>query len=210
MASRRLSFMIIFVLLTVVGCSQPQPVVPGPAPGSPIPSVSQTTEPPAEKKKETAVRNDLRSGKLSHRLETDDLELRVEYRTTLPTREWTAGAIKPFRVTASASTPKAESQPKIYLSKLTIGMNARDDTEPVEAPDPEVDEAPIVPGFLISTPASYGQEFFLPALPPGTRTLTLRLRYELLLASTGSSSQEERDYSRRTVTDLLVVPIAAP
>lgn len=208
MASPRLPFMIIFTLLTVVGCSQPQPVVSAPEPSSTSPTATRTTEPPEKKKAE--VRNDLKSAKLSRRLNTEDLELRVEYRTSLPVRDWTAGATKPFRVAATARTPGADSQPKIYLSRVTISMDARDDTEPVEAPAPVIDEASIVPGFLVSDPASYGQEFFLPALPPGTRTLTLRLRYELLLASPGSSPQEERDYSRRTVTDLLVVPIAAP
>lgn len=207
MASSRLAFMIIFALLTVAGCSQPDPVVSGPEPSGSS-SAPRTTAAPEPKSKE--VRSDLKSGKLSRRLDTDDLELRVEYRTSLPVRDWTAGATKPFRVTASARTPGADNQPKIYLSKLTIGMDARDDTEPVEAPAPVVDEASIVPGFLVSDPASYGQEFFLPALPPGTRMLTLRLRYELLIASPGSSPQEERDYSRRTVTDLLVVPITAP
>lgn len=210
MASARLAFMIIFALLAVAGCSEFDPVVSGRDPNA-SPSASRTTTSSPEKTtKPGAVRNDLKSGKLSHRLNTDDLELRVEYRTTLRTQDWTAGATKPFRVNASARTSGADSQPKIYLSKLTIGMDARDDTEPVEAPAPVVDEASIVPGFLVSEPASYGQEFFLPALPPGTRTLTLRLRYELLLESPGSSATEERDFSRRTVTDLLVVPITAP
>ncbi|MFC7621397.1 hypothetical protein [Microlunatus sp. GCM10028923] len=201
--------MIIFALLAVAGCSQFDPVVQGSEPSG-SPAATRTTAAPGPKPKPTKVRNDLQSGKLSHRLNTDDLELRVEYRTTLSTKEWTAGATKPFRVTATARTPDAASQPKIYLSRVTISMDGRDDTEPVDAPAPVVDEASIVPGFLISNPASYGQEFFLPTLPPGTRTLTLRLRYELLIASPGATAVEERDYSRRTVTDLLVVPIAAP
>ena len=102
-----------------------------------------------------------------------------------------------------------ELSQKIYLSKLTITLDPRDDSGAVDPPSPLTDEAAIVPGFLASSPASYRQEFFIPGLVGGTTTLTLRLRYELLLQSAPTAEAEDRDYSRRTVTDIVVVPIAA-
>lgn len=208
MASSRLPFMIISLLL-VAACA-PSGVVPG-GPQSVPPSTSTSSAPPSPTRADEepkAIRNDLKSGKLSRRLATGDVVVRVDYATTLKTAQWTTTATKPFRVTATAKLSGDGQQPKIYLSKLTVSLDVRDDTEQVESPLPLTDEAAIVPGFLLSSPATYGQEFFIPGLVPGSRSLTMRIRYELLLESLASSEATTKDYSRRTVTDIVVVPIA--
>jgi hypothetical protein len=112
-------------------------------------------------------------------------------------------------VTATATLADEEPRQKIYLSKLTIALDPRDPAGAVDPPLPLTDEAAIVPGFLVSDPASYRQEFFLPSLVPGATSLTLRLRYELLLESPAAEGSTAKDYSRRTVTDIVVVPITA-
>lgn len=209
MASSRLPIMIMSLLLAA-GCTAPG-AVPGDNPPAPQDrtAASRPTSAPPPEPAEADVRNDLESGKLSRRITARDVVLRVDYATSLPIEEWTASATKPFAVTASARLGGDGKQPKIYLSKLTISMDVRDQTGAVEPPSPLDDEAAIEPGFLISSPASYGQEFFVPPLTGGTRTVTLRLRYELLVESrTVEDSTTTKDYSRRTVTDIVVVPIS--
>ncbi len=210
MSSSRLSIMIILLAL-LTGCTQPGPTPQASRPPSgsqSAPSTGTSSDDPPEKAKEP--RNDLKSGKLSRKLSSGDVAVRVNYATSLPIAEWTASATKPIGVTATASMAGDEPKQKIYLSKLTITLDARDETGEVDPPQPLTDEAAIDPGFLVSDPASYRQEFFIPGLIPGSTTLTLRMRYELLLeSSSGSGDSETKDYSRRTVTDIVVVPIAA-
>jgi hypothetical protein len=199
----------IISLALLAGCTTPV-AVPGAsreptATPSTRPTASETAEPP-----EKPPRNDLKSGKLDRRLKTGDVAVKVDYATSLPIGDWTATTSKPFAVTATADMIDNEKSQKIYLSKLTITLDPRDDAGAVDPPLPLTDEAAIVPGFLVSSPASYRQEFFIPSLVTGATTLTLRLRYELLLeSSSGSGDSETKDYSRRTVTDIVVVPIAA-
>jgi len=133
----------------------------------------------------------------------------VNYATSLDVDKWTATTSKPFAVTATADMIDDELSQKIYLSNLTITLDPRDDSGAVDPPLPLADEAAIVPGFLVSSPASYRQEFFIPALVGGTTSLTLRVRYQLLLQSAPTADSEFPDYSRRTVTDIVVVPITA-
>ena len=200
----------IISLALLAGCTSPGtvPEAPPPPTGSPsAPATTTSSDEPTEKAK--GAKNDLKSGKLSRRLTSGDVAVRVNYSTSLPIAEWTASATKPIGVTATASMAGDEPKQKIYLSKLTITLDPRDETGEVDPPQPLTDEAAIEPGFLVSDPASYRQEFFIPALVPGSTTLTLRMRYELLLESSGSGDAEAKDYSRRTVTDIVVVPIAA-
>jgi hypothetical protein len=207
MSSSRLPVMIMSLAL-LAGCTTPV-AVPG---ASREPSTTTSTRPTAPETAEPSKkppRNDLKSGKLDRRLKTGDVAVKVDYATSLPIRDWTATTSKPFAVTATADMIDNEQSQKIYLSKLTITLDPRDDAGAVDPPLPLTDEAAIVPGFLVSSPASYRQEFFIPSLVAGASTLTLRLRYELLLESAQAANSETKDYSRRTVTDIVVVPIAA-
>lgn len=214
MTSSRLPIMIISLFL-VAGCGQPGTISgessqdPAPAPSSARTGSATPEEPPATSRSPEPVRNDLESGKLNRKLESGDVSLRVTYSTSLPVAEWTATTTKPFGVSATASLTGKNRTEKIYLSKLTVSLDPKDAAGSVEPPQQLTDEAAIVPGFLVVDPASYGQEFFIPGLASGTTSLTLRIRYELLLETTTDAQSENRDYARRTVTDTLIVPIAA-
>jgi hypothetical protein len=91
---------------------------------------------------------------------------------------------------------------KIYLSKVTAFLDVSDATGHLDSPDPLVDTADITPGFLVTSPSTYSQVFVLPSLPDEATSLTIDFRYEMLVLQSQSTP---RDFSKRTVTDTLVI-----
>jgi hypothetical protein len=91
---------------------------------------------------------------------------------------------------------------KIYLSRVTAYLDVSDTTGHLDSPDPLVDKADITPGFLVTSPSSYTQVFVLPSLPDEATRLIIEFRYEMLVMQSASTP---RDFSKRTVTDTLVI-----
>jgi hypothetical protein len=91
---------------------------------------------------------------------------------------------------------------KIYLSRVSAYLDVSDTTGHLDSPDPLVDKADITPGFLVTSPSSYTQVFVLPSLPDEATRLIIEFRYEMLVMQSASTP---RDFSKRTVTDTLVI-----
>jgi hypothetical protein len=98
---------------------------------------------------------------------------------------------------------RSEGGQKIYLTRVTVTITARDDTGPLDSPRPLVDTANISPGFIVTFPYTYGQDFVVPSLDEGATSVTLDFTYEFLL----QVSKDSRDYYKQTAIDTLVVPI---
>jgi hypothetical protein len=194
--------------LLLIGCGPPpweQPV-PG-ASASPSVTASRPAPTPTPTPTPTAtsapVRNDLSKGSLERKLTAGNTEVTIKYWSTLDLGRWTAGASKPLNVSASAEFTD-DSEQDIYLSETKVAIDAVDAAGKSQAVDPLVDEADVAPGYLITAPTSYGQVFTLPAVPAGSRALTLTITYELLV----QTAPDVKRYSRQAAVDILQIALA--
>ena len=96
-----------------------------------------------------------------------------------------------------------DSKQNIYLSKLTMIVDVAGPEGPLPAPTPTVDEASVVPGYLITAPTSYGQVLTLAALDPAAESVTINLTYELLIQTAPKSTQ----YAKQGASDTLVISL---
>jgi len=124
------------------------------------------------------------------------------YDPRVPVADWTASANKPLSLSLTTVNGRKGGQ-KIYLTRVTVTITARDDTGPLDSPRPLVDTANISPGFIVTFPYTYGQDFVVPSLDEGATSVTLDFTYEFLL----QVSKDSRDYYKQTAIDTLVVPI---
>jgi hypothetical protein len=194
--------------LLLAGCSSTANEPPATSVSSPgTPTVSSEAPQPESSAKPKPRRNDLATGEVSRTIRAGNIEVSVRYSTKLPSSQWTAAGSKPLNVSASARMVNGSTQ-KIYLSRVTVYLDAQDQDGPIEAPAPLEDTTDVTPGFLFRAPATYLQEFYVPPLTEGAVSVTLRMRYEMLLETTTTvKGKDVRDYARQTATDTLVIAL---
>lgn len=151
--------------------------------------------------------NDLSSMPLRRTLRAGGIEVSVEYRSDLPVAEWRAETTKPLFVTASAVNQKKQKQ-KIYLATVTMTVSELDeDGQQLDAARPIIDSANVQPGYIVTSPNTYNQNFVIPAVDRATTNVKIDMSYEMLLEVGGSA--ESRDLAKQVATDTLTVPIVA-
>jgi len=187
----------IAVAVALSGCSTPPWEVPG-AVGSPTPT------PTATKEIETII-NELATGSTEHQLTAGNIGLTVTYYSDLTMDKWTAAANKPLSFSMTANLSNDEGQ-KVYLSQVSMVVAVSGPDGALPAPDAISDRATINPGYLVKAPYSYSQTFVLPAIDPAATSVTLSLKYELLLQTTPTSSE----FAKQTAADSLTIAIAQP
>lgn len=192
-----LALLVLTGLLLVGGCGTPPWVEARPTPTvTASPTRSPTATPTA------AVRNDLANGSLKRKLTAGGVQLTATYFSTLTMADWTPAASKPVTVSVVGSFAD-ESPQNIYLSKLTVIVDVAGTDGPLPPPAPMIDEASVVPGYLITAPTSYGQVFTLAGLDPAATAVTLNLSYELLIQVAPKSKR----YAKQGTSDSLVVAL---
>ncbi|MDQ1555989.1 MAG: hypothetical protein QOI02_991 [Actinomycetota bacterium] len=166
--------------------------------GSAIPT--PTTTPRAA----TTVENELANGTTQRDLKAGDINLTVNYFSTLRMDKWTYGANKPLSVSL-VGTLGHGGKNKIYLSQVTMATQvlAADGTTLPAVPT-VVEDASVSPGYLVKKPYTYSNTFTLPAVDPGAQQIIFTFSYDLLLQSTPKS----HTYAKQTATDTLKVAIA--
>lgn len=167
------------------------------ASGTPDAASTPTTEPSGP----PSPRNDLATAPARHTITASGLSASATYSPRLPVKDWTASVNKPLAL--SLTVRGSKSGQKIYLTRVTVTITARDETGPLDSPKPLTDTANISPGFIVTSPYTYGQDFVIPALDEGATSVTLDFTYEFLL----QVSKNSRDYYKQTAIDSLVVPI---
>ena len=133
-------------------------------------------------------------------IKASGLTVNATYDPRLPVADWTASVNKPLSLSLTTVNGRKGGQ-KIYLTRVTVTITARDDTGPLDSPRPLVDTANISPGFIVTFPYTYGQDFVVPSLDEGATSVTLDFTYEFLL----QVSKDSRDYYKQTAIDTLVV-----
>ncbi|HET9647421.1 MAG TPA: hypothetical protein VFP34_04220 [Microlunatus sp.] len=174
---------------------------PGATPGpgdSPAPGPDSTPsgDPP------TGPQNDLAKTPTEHVIKASGLTVNASYSPRLPVQDWSASVNKPIALTLTTVNNGKAGQ-KIYLTRVTLTITARDGSGPLDSPRPLNDTANISPGFIVTFPYTYGQDFVIPALDEGATSVTLDFTYEFLL----QVSKDSKDYYKQTAIDSLVVPI---
>ena len=191
-------------VLALASCSAlGNDAAPSIASSTPSPRPRTATDPPeASPSSSSKPLNDLRTGRAKRVFKTGDLTVNVEYAT--PIRPWIAGAQKPLDLTVTAFVKGKRGQ-KVYLSQVTAYPTASDGSGPLATSDSLKDAAGISPGYLVTFPQTYNQSFLLPVVDEGATNIDIDLKYEFLLLQ-GSSSP--RDYTKRTASDTLTVPLS--
>lgn len=152
------------------------------------------------------ITNDLATGSTQRQLQAGDIELTIDYWSTLDMGDWLASANKPLSFSMSASLGTDTGQ-RVYLSKVTIVTSvAGPGGSALPAPANLTDQASVSPGYFVKEPYSYSQTFVLPALDSEARSITLSITYELLLQTTPQSSE----YAKQTAADTITISIARP
>ena len=152
--------------------------------------------------------NDLKRGRVTRSLKAGAVKVTAKYSLRNRVQEWSPGVAQPLTVSMTALAQqgagqyKVSTNRKIYLSRVTAYLDVSDATGHLDSPDPLVDKADVTPGFLVTSPSSYTQVFVLPSLPDEATRLIIEFRYEMLVLQSASTP---RDFSKRTVTDTLVI-----
>lgn len=213
--SRLLGTILVLVLgLTLAGCGTPPwKTAAKPATStagrtaSASPSAGRTTvtpATPATSKAAAAVQNDLATGSAKRSIDAGGVRLKINYWSTLQMSDWTAGAAKPLNLSASGKFIDGSEQ-DIFLSKVSVNVAVAGPKGLLQGPQPLVDQSTVSPGYLITSPSSYGQVFTVPGLATGATAVTLTITYELLV----QSAPKAKTYSKQTGSNDLVIPIAA-
>ncbi len=149
-----------------------------------------------------AVRNDLAKGSAKRSLEAGGVRMSINYWSALSMGDWTAAALKPLNMSASAVFIDGSKQ-DIFLAKVTVNIGVEGPDGPLKAPAALVDDASLTPGYLITSPSSYGQVFTIPAVPEGATSVSLALTYELL----AQTAPKAKTFAKQTASDTLIIPI---
>lgn len=195
------------LLLAAAGCSTSSGSEPLPLP-APLPSssVSPMTPDPSPSASPTAqaqpAKNDLEDDRTKRTFDAGEVTVNVEYATSLPTKDWNPGALKPLSVSLTAIV-NSERGKKIYLTRVTVNSVVTSEGETLDSPSPLVDTANISPGYIVTFPYTYAQVFTIPALDDGATQLRINFTYEMLL----QTDPKVRDYQKQTATDTLVIPL---
>jgi hypothetical protein len=203
--TRGLTAAVVLALLGGLAACTENSTVPVPqssyaAPRAASPNPAETA---AESTPEPA-RNDLAKLPLKRALNAGPLTVNVEYSTPLAIEDWRTGINKPIRVSLTTVNKKKRGQ-KIYLSKVTADVTAYDDGGVVDVPETLNDTSNINPGFIVTFPETYNQNFALPAVDDAAGQLVIDFTYELVLQA--SKDKDGRNFSKQAATDTVVVPI---
>lgn len=164
------------------------------------PAASATDEPdPPE------IQNDLRKRPLKRSINAGPVTLTAKYDTHLSLKKWRSNVSKPLHVSITAINKDKKNQ-KIYLTKVTVNVTAYDSAGPVDAPKALTDTTDINPGFIITRPNTYNQNFSLPAIDDAALYLTADLTYEMVLQV--NKDKDGRNFSKQVAVDSMTIPIA--
>lgn len=196
----------IAVVLALAGCSgstgSQLPPLPAPLPRSSA-STPQAGASASPDESTRPAKNDLKNDdKLKRTFDAGDVTVNVAYATALPTKDWTAVALKPLSVSLTAFV-NSDGGTKIYLTRVTVDSVVTFEDESLDAPPPLVDTANISPGYIVTFPSTYAQVFTIPSLDDGATEVSLHLTYEMLL----QTDPKARDYQKQTATDTVVIAL---
>lgn len=202
----------ICLLVACVSCGTPPWRDPQAADSTATPTASLSTvrASPRAKAKATAApaapttarQNDLATGSAKRKLEAGGVRISINYWSTLPMGDWTGAAAKPLNLSASAKFIDGSTQ-DIFLSQVSVIVEVEGPKGPLTGPKKLVDRARLTPGYLVTSPSSYGQVFTIPALTARATSVTLDLTYELL----AQTAPKAKTYAKQTASDTLVIPI---
>ena len=99
-----------------------------------------------------SVRNDLAKGSAKRSLEAGGVRMSINYWSALSMGDWTAAALKPLNMSASAVFIDGSKQ-DIFLAKVTVNIGVEGPDGPLKAPAALVDDASLTPGYLITSPS---------------------------------------------------------
>ncbi|MDN3312198.1 hypothetical protein QWJ90_14795 [Microbacterium oryzae] len=153
---------------------------------------------PATETPEPVV-NDLETGSAKRQLDAGAVVADVTYWSDLALDQWTAAAAKPLSLSLSTTITPDDGQ-GVYLQRASITVVP----DGGEALPVQEDTSTEPHGYLVLSPYSYSQTFTIGAVPDGTRSVTLQVRYEFLVQTTPTSDE----YAKQTATDSLTVAIA--
>ncbi|WP_256728673.1 hypothetical protein [Microbacterium oleivorans] len=165
----------------------------GPAPS---PSVSRSAVPPP-------VPNDLSSGSTERQVTAGPVAGALNYWSDLSMDRWSATALKPVSLSLVTTVTPDDGQ-RVYLQKATmiaVPGNAEGDLGPLA---PTADQSATNPGYLVLSPYSYSQTFYVGEVPPEATFVTIRFTYDFLVQTTPTSDE----YAKQTASDSLTVAIA--
>jgi hypothetical protein len=191
------------LILACAGCGTPpwrENAAATPPPTVTPTQARTTTAPPAQPT--TAPQNDLATGSAKRKLEAGGVRISINYWSTLPMSDWTSAAAKPLNLSASAKFIDGSKQ-DIFFSQVSVNVAVQGPKGPLAAPSALVDKATLIPGYLVTSPNSYGQVFTIPAVTARATSVTLDLTYEIL----AQTAPKARTYAKQTASDSLVIPI---
>ncbi|SDQ44148.1 hypothetical protein SAMN04487847_1428 [Microbacterium sp. cf332] len=164
---------------------------------APSPSISRTAVPPP-------VPNDLSSGSTERQVTAGSVSGALNYWSDLSMDRWSATALKPVSLSLVTTVSPDDGQ-KVYLQKATmiaVPGNAEGDLSPLA---PTSDQSATNPGYLVLSPYSYSQTFYVGEVPEEATFVTIRFTYDFLVQTTPTSSE----FAKQTATDSITVAIAA-
>ena len=205
-ARRRVAGVVLAATLALSACSgvpglSAKPEAAPSVPPVTVPTDAATTATPTPTRAAKPARNDLKSGSLTRTIKVPGITARVTYSTPLKVADWTPEVPKPVNVSLTAVRGSKKGQ-KIYLTRVRANVGVSDGSGSLEGPAPLMDEATINPGFIVTSPFTYGQVFVVPAVDSGGQSLTIDFTYEFLLLVSS------RDYAKQTARDSITVPLA--
>lgn len=211
MRTRRLvaSISVAVLSLSLAACGTPPwkegSTAATPAGASSAPASTATTPSPTPTPKVAKVRNDLAKGSAKHQLGAGGVKISVSYWSTLDMMSWTPEATKPLNLSLTADFTDGSDQ-DLFLSSVTVTTDVKGAAGTLQAPEPLVDQAPVTPGYLITSPSSYVKVFSIGEVDPSATSLTLNLTYEVLAQSAPKSKQ----FLKQSAGDTLVIALTPP
>ena len=181
----------------LAGCSA------APFSSSPLSTSTPTPAASTSTGKVTTVINELAGGTTIHQVAAGDIELDINYYSTLNMDQWTASANKPVSLSLKAEYKGPKNQ-GVYLASLAETTQVNGPKGTLTAPAPFSDDSTVQPGYLIRAPYTYSQTVILPALDPKATSVTLTFTFSLLL----QSAPHSKIYAKQTAVDTLTVAIA--
>ena len=151
------------------------------------------------------MKNDLDDVPLRRSLDAGPVTVKVEYTTRLPLEDWHAETTKPLLVTLTATNRQKKRQ-KIYLTRVTMNVTAYDESGQLDVPQTITDSANLQPGYIVTDPNDYNQNFNIPAVDRAAIRIVIDMSYEFLLEV--NRDEENRDLAKQVATDTIRVPIA--
>ncbi|KAA9089961.1 hypothetical protein F6B42_00120 [Microbacterium radiodurans] len=183
------------IAVALVGCGPAPWNAPGETPDA-APTTPRTTAPPP-------VPNDLSGGSTERQVTAGAVAASLNYWSDLSMDRWTATALKPVSLSLATTVTPDDGQ-RVYLQKATmiaVPGNAQGDLGPLA---PTSDQSATNPGYLVLSPYSYSQTFYVEEVPAEATFVTLRFTYDFLVQTTPTSNE----YAKQTGTDSLTVAIA--